>query len=111
MSTNEATRAFGREVRRRRHAQGQTLNALAAGSGLSPNYIGGVERGIRKASLDSMQKLAAGLGTPLGELLGMPDMSPESIEAARCLTALPIEIREPIAGALRALAAWAGRQP
>jgi transcriptional regulator with XRE-family HTH domain len=111
MATNEAVRAFGREVRRRRQALGQTLEMLAAGSGLTPNYIGGVERGLRMPSLDSMQKLAAGLATPLGELLGLPGMSPESIEAARCLTALPVAIREPIVGALRALAAWAGRQP
>ncbi len=57
-----------REVRRRRHAQGLTLEALGAGSGLTPNYIGGIETGQRDPSLSTMRKLAAGLGAPLGEL-------------------------------------------
>jgi hypothetical protein len=56
-----------------------------------------------------MRKLAAGLGAPLGELLGMPTMSPDSIEAARLLSTLPPPVREAIVGALRTLATWAVR--
>jgi len=111
MATNETVLAFGREVRRRRHAQGLTLDALAAGSGLTSGYIGTIEAGQRDCSLSTMEKLAAGLGAPLGELLGMPDMTPDAIEAARVLSVLPPEVREPIVGALRTLAAWAGRRP
>ena len=111
MATNEAARAFGREVRRRRHAQGLTLDALAAGSGLTPGYIGTIEGGQRDPSIGSMVKLASGLGAPLGELLGTPELDPAVLEAGRHLAALPVEVREPIVGALRALAGWAGRQP
>jgi transcriptional regulator with XRE-family HTH domain len=111
MATSEAGHAFGREVRRRRHAQGLTLEALGEAADLAPNFIGGIELGHREPSIGSMAKLAAGLGAPLGELLGMPDMTADAIEAARLLSALPVEVREPIVGALRALAAWAGGRP
>jgi transcriptional regulator with XRE-family HTH domain len=104
MDRAERLNAFGREVRRRRHAQGMTLDALGAAADLTPGYIGTIEAGQRDCSLSTMEKLAAGLGAPLGELLGMPDMSPDAIEAARLLSALPFEVREPIVGALRALA-------
>jgi transcriptional regulator with XRE-family HTH domain len=88
-----------------------TLDALAAGSGLTSGYIGTIEAGQRDCSLSTMEKLAVGLGAPLGELIGAPDMSPDGIKAARLLSALPVEVREPIVGALRALAGWAGRKP
>jgi transcriptional regulator with XRE-family HTH domain len=96
--------AFGREVRRRRHAQGMTLYALAAASDLGANYIGGIEGARRNPSLVTLRKLATGLGTPLGELIGLPEMTGDAIEGARLLTALPDEVRSPILGTLRALA-------
>ena len=107
MGAPEAALAFGREVRRRRHAQGLTLDALAAGAGLTPGYIGSIEAGQRDPSVGSMVKLAAGLGAPLGELLGLPGLPADTLEAARLLSTLPPEVREPITGALRALARWA----
>jgi hypothetical protein len=55
-----------------------------------------------------MWKLAEGVGAPHRELLGMPTMSPDSIEAARLLLMLPPPVREPIVEALRALATWTG---
>jgi transcriptional regulator with XRE-family HTH domain len=106
MATNKAAGVFGREVRRRRHAQGMTLDALSAGVGLTPQYIGSIEAGQRDPSLSSMVKLASGLGAPLGELLGVPEMAPDAIEGARLLSALPSEMREPMVEALRALARW-----
>lgn len=39
--------AFGREVRRRRLAQGLTLDALSAVADLTANYIGSIEAGQR----------------------------------------------------------------
>lgn len=56
-----------------------------------------------------MRKLATGLGAPLGDLLGTPTMRPDSIEAARLLSTISPQVREPIVEVLRALAAWAGR--
>lgn len=109
MATNEAARAFGREVRRRRQAQGMTLDALGEAAGLTPNYIGSIEMGLRDPSIGSMAKLSAGLGAPLGELLGLPELDPAALEAARYLAGLPVEVREAIVGALRAMATWGGR--
>jgi transcriptional regulator with XRE-family HTH domain len=88
---------------------GWTLDALADVAGLTPNFIGGVENGRRNPSLTSMTRIAKGLGVHLTALLGMPELSPEAIGAARLLMALPGEVRAPVAGALSALAAWATR--
>jgi transcriptional regulator with XRE-family HTH domain len=110
MPTSKIARVVGREVRRRRHAQGMTLHALSAGSGLTPNYIGEIEAGKRDPSITAVEKLASGLGAPLGELLGLPDLTGDSIEAARLLSKLPRDVRETIVEALRALAIWAERK-
>jgi len=109
VAKDERVVAFGREVRRRRMALGWTLDAMADVAGLTPNFIGGVENGRRNLSLTSMARIAKGLGVHLGALLGMPELSPEAIGAARLLMALPGEVRAPVAGALSALVAWATR--
>ena len=101
--------AFGREVRRRRLARGWTLDALADVAGLTPNFIGGVENGRRNPSLKSMARIAKGLGVHLADLLGMAELNPEAIGAARLLMALPGEVRVPVVGALSALVAWVTR--
>jgi len=99
--------AFGREVRRRRMAQGLSLEALGEAADLTPHFIGGIEMAKRNPSLLSMLSIARGLGAPLGELLGMPELSAEGIEGARLLDALPIEVRLAILHTLHALAeAW-----
>jgi transcriptional regulator with XRE-family HTH domain len=109
MAKDEGVVAFGREVRRRRRARGWTLDALADVAGLTPNFIGGVENGRRNPFLKSMARIAKGLGVHLADLLGMPELSPEVIGAARLLMALPGEVRAPVACVLSALVAWATR--
>jgi transcriptional regulator with XRE-family HTH domain len=99
--------AFGREVRRRRMAQGLSLEALGKAADLTPSFIGGVETAKRNPSLLSMLSIAKGLSAPLGELLGMPELSAEGVEGARLLGALPVDVRGAILHAVRALAeAW-----
>jgi len=111
MRTSDASLTFGEEVRRRRTALGLTLPEFAVRAGLSANYVGGIELGKRDPSLATAIKLAAGFGVPLGELLGTPGLSPDVIEGAQHIAALPVEVREPLVDSLRALAAWAGRKP
>lgn len=102
--------AFGREVRRRRTALGLTLEALSEAAGLTPNYIGGIETGRRNPSLVSMTLIARGLDAPLGEMLGLPYIPAEAVEAWRLLCALPNEPRLAALAFLRSLAAWGGRK-
>jgi len=52
-----------------------------------------------------MARIARGLGVHLADLLGMPELSPEAVGAARLLMALPGEVRAPVVGALSALVA------
>ena len=112
MTIHECILALGREIRRRRKAQGLTLERLGEAAGLTPNYIGNIEAGQRDPSLSSMIRLARAFDSPIGELLGMPEMSADSIEAARLLSVLPAEVREPVVNALRALAeVLRGRAP
>lgn len=57
--------AFGRRVRELREAAGMTQEVLAAKARLHRNYVGGIERGERNLSLDSIAKLATALGVPI----------------------------------------------
>jgi transcriptional regulator with XRE-family HTH domain len=107
METAEQIQAFGCEIRRRRHGLGLTLDALGEAVDLTPNYIGSIEMGQRDPSISTITRLARGLDSTAGELRGLPDMTADAIEAARLLSAVPPEVREPIVGALQALARWA----
>jgi len=60
---------FAGRLREERRAQGLTLEGLAAVAGLSWNYVGQVERGVRNISVDNMDVLARALGLPLSQLL------------------------------------------
>jgi hypothetical protein len=54
-----------------------------------------------------MIRIAQAIGSEIGELLGLPDMTADAIEAARLFSSLPGEVRAPIISALQALATWA----
>jgi transcriptional regulator with XRE-family HTH domain len=109
VATDEQVAAFGHEVRRRRLELGWTLDDLAEAAGLPPNFIGGVENGRRNPSLTTMARIAKGLGVHLTDLLGIPELNPEAVGAARLLMALPGEVRAPVVGAVSGLVAWAMR--
>lgn len=59
---------FGFRVRELRSAKGMTQEDLASLSGLSRQYIGDVERGIRNISLINIEKIAMALEITLSEL-------------------------------------------
>jgi len=107
---SEEIEALGREIRRRRQALGMTLPALAEATGITPNYIGAIELGRRDPGLSAVLKLARGLRVTPGELLGMPELSPDAIEAAKLVSRLPAAVRAPLTKTLRAIAAWDGRR-
>jgi transcriptional regulator with XRE-family HTH domain len=84
MGKNAADRELGREIRRRREALGLTLEQYATRCGLTPNYIGTIENGLRDPSTATVEALAEGLGVSPGELLGAtPELSAMAIEAGQ----------------------------
>ena len=55
-------RAFGDRLRSLRMERGMTQEALGHKAGLSPNYVGDVERGTRNLGLENIWLLADALG-------------------------------------------------
>jgi transcriptional regulator with XRE-family HTH domain len=79
-----------------------TLEALAERSGLTPNFIGAIERGERDPSLATMTVLAQALDTPLGGLFeGVPELGPLGLEVATLFDGAPERVREGILMVLR----------
>lgn len=71
----------GRRVRELRERAGMTQEQLAAASGdLSRAYLGMLERGEKGVGLDTLHRIAVGLGVPMSEFFVASDQ-PESSEA------------------------------
>lgn len=62
-------RELGQRIRILRKRQGLTQEEMADKCGLHWTYIGGLERGERNPTLTTMQKVAAGLGVGVVELI------------------------------------------
>ena len=93
---------FGTEVRRRRTELGISLAKLAMLSGLTPNYIGKLERGKVNPALSTMTLIAAGLGVHLRELIGdMAQLSPSAVRMGRLLDLAPPQIQRGVLVLLR----------
>ncbi|MFH1096481.1 MAG: helix-turn-helix transcriptional regulator [Candidatus Desantisbacteria bacterium] len=59
---------IGNRIRELRKAQGLTQENLGEKAELHNTYIGGIERGERNLSLDSIEKIATGLNIEIKEL-------------------------------------------
>jgi transcriptional regulator with XRE-family HTH domain len=55
----------GSKIRELREQRGLSLRALAEICGVSPNTVSLIERGLSSPSVDTLQRLAAGLGVPI----------------------------------------------
>lgn len=60
---------LGRRVQALRRDKGLSQEAFADAVGLHRTYISGVERGVRNPTLTVMNRIAAGLGLPLCDLV------------------------------------------
>ncbi|HTA37109.1 MAG TPA: helix-turn-helix transcriptional regulator [Solirubrobacteraceae bacterium] len=69
-----ANQALGRAIRSARRERGFAQEAFAVRAGIDRSYFGAIERGEFNVSLDTIVKLAAGLGVRAGELLGRADL-------------------------------------
>ena len=65
---------MGRQIRKRRRELGQTQEWLAEQSEVSTSFIGHIERGSRKASLETLMKISLALQCTL-DALAMPPHS------------------------------------
>ncbi len=61
--------AFGRRLREVRADRGLSQNQLARRAKMRPSAIGRLERGARAPALETILRLARGLGVPPGALL------------------------------------------
>lgn len=61
--------ALGSAIRSLREEKGLSQEALGLESGLDRTYVGGVERGERNPSFESLLRLATALGAPLLEIV------------------------------------------
>jgi transcriptional regulator with XRE-family HTH domain len=60
---------FARVLRREREAKGFSQERLAHKAGLHRTYLGLIERGLRKPTIEVGYALARALGMPLSELI------------------------------------------
>ena len=75
---SEISKLIGQRIRNYRTQQKLSQEKLAELSGCHPTYIGQVERGEKNATLESIEKIASALNTPLSQLfekLGNGDVS------------------------------------
>lgn len=61
---------LGIAVRTYRARLGWTQEELGERSGLHPSYIGQIERGVKKVSLETLRKLSAALNVGIADILG-----------------------------------------
>jgi ribosome-binding protein aMBF1 (putative translation factor) len=66
---NETTRVFGERVRDHRLTLGLSQEAASVRCGIHWTQLGKVERGQRSLRLETIVKIAAGLGIDAGELV------------------------------------------
>ncbi|MEK3705476.1 helix-turn-helix transcriptional regulator [Paenibacillus sp. FSL R7-0198] len=60
--------SVGRRIRELRKAKGWTQEQLAEAAGLHYSYIGGVERGVRNISLETLEKIICAFNIPAIEI-------------------------------------------
>ena len=83
---SDLTVALGRRLRSFRVAKGMSQEKLAQKSGLHPTYIGQVERGEKNITVDTLAKIAAGLGIELVDVFEYldPTSDHERSRMAKC---------------------------
>ena len=59
---------IGGRIRELRRQKSMTIEDLAFKSGVHYNYLGDIERGARNPSIESLVKIANGIGVDVGEI-------------------------------------------
>ena len=58
---------IGKRIREHRKRAGLSLESLALSADITPNFLGDVERGVKKASIDTLESVLAVLGITFSE--------------------------------------------
>jgi transcriptional regulator with XRE-family HTH domain len=98
---------LGARLRERREALGWSQAQLAEAAGVTPNYVGVVERGEKLPTLETLEAFAGALGAPVGALVAdeVVDGWPNETEAL--LRAVPVGYRDLAVAVLKAIVAEA----
>jgi transcriptional regulator with XRE-family HTH domain len=70
----------GRRVREIRKRRGLTQSTLGERAGITPDYLGRIERGRGAVTLETLSRIAAALSTPLRQLLDVEEIASASRE-------------------------------
>lgn len=80
--------ALARNLRSLRRVKGMSLDALAKASGISRNTIINIEQGDSNANLDTLYRLAKGLGVRASVLIEDPNEAQGELTTSRFLLEL-----------------------
>lgn len=61
--------SYGNKIREFRKERGLTLTQLAEKADISPSFLSGIERGVKKASISVLNKLSAAVNIPVSYLV------------------------------------------
>ena len=61
---------IGEKIREHRKKIGLSLENLALNAEITPNFLGDIERGVKKPSIDTLESVLAALGLTFGEFFG-----------------------------------------
>lgn len=95
MSKRRLLVKFGREIRKRREALKLPREQLAERAGLTANYIGTIELGLRDPSITTIVAIARGLGIAPGDLFSPPPpLPPAAIAMGKLFDAAAPGVRD-----------------
>ena len=80
--TDKTDPSIGPRLRHLRLAKGYTVEALAATAGLNKGFLSRLERGTKRPSIETVLRLSAALGVPVGQLFG-EQTSDETVRISR----------------------------
>lgn len=65
---NSKTIHIGEQIRYYRHLQNMSQETLALSAGITPTFVGHIERGLKSPTVNTLEKISTALGISLVEL-------------------------------------------
>lgn len=65
---NSKTIHIGEQIRYYRHLQNMSQETLALSAGITPAFVGHIERGLKSPTVNTLEKISTALGISLKEL-------------------------------------------